>query len=93
MTSLGKTLAALAATLVSALGAQAQKAPDKAAPPAKAKSACNAIADEAACKADATCTWVAASVDKATGKQKRKAYCKSKPKAPAKKKPPEPPKK
>ena len=80
-----------------------QKAPDKAAPaapaakaekkPAKPKSACNAKADEAACKADATCAWVAALMDKTTGKQKRKAYCKTKPKPPAKKKAAEPAKK
>jgi hypothetical protein len=90
MTSFGKALAALAAISVLALGtsALAQKAP-----PAKAKSACNAIAEETACKADATCSWIAAVTDKATGKQKRKAYCKSKPRPPAKKKPPEPPKK
>jgi hypothetical protein len=57
---------------------------------AKAKSACNAITEEAACKADATCSWIAALMDKATGKQKRKAYCKTKPKPPAKKKAAEP---
>jgi hypothetical protein len=68
-----------------------QKAPEKAEPAAKtdkkvkAKSACNAITEEAACKADATCSWVAALKDAKTGKQKRKAYCKTKPKRPAKK--------
>jgi hypothetical protein len=79
-----------------------QKAPEKAAPapaakPAaktpKAKSACNAMTEEAACKADATCSWVAALMDKTTGKQKRKAYCRTKPKPPAKKKATEPAKK
>jgi hypothetical protein len=76
---------------VSAANAQ-QKAPEKAEPAAKAKSACNAIADEAACKANATCAWIAAVMDKQSGKQKRKAYCKSKPKPPVKK-PKDPPKK
>ena len=47
---------------------------------AKPKSACNAHKDATACKADKTCSWVAASVDKATGKQKRRAYCRTKPK-------------
>ena len=44
----------------------------------KAKSACNAITDEKACRADATCVWIKALVDPTTGKQKRKAYCKTK---------------
>jgi hypothetical protein len=51
---------------------------------AKPKSACNAIKEEAACKADKTCSWVAASVDAKTGKQKRRAYCRTKPKPKAK---------
>jgi hypothetical protein len=72
-----------------AFGAQAQqKAPEKA-PAAKvapkAKSACNQITDENACKANDTCSWIAALTDAKTGKQKRKAYCKTKPKAPPKK--------
>ncbi len=54
---------------------------------AKPKSACNAITEEAACKANATCSWIAALMDAKTGKQKRKAYCKTKPKRPAKKEP------
>jgi hypothetical protein len=68
-----------------------QKAPEKAEPAAKAekkakpKSACNALTEEAACKANATCAWVAALKDAKTGKQKRKAYCRTKPKPPAKK--------
>lgn len=84
--------AAAVALVFGAYSANAQqKAPEKAAPaktekkPAKAKSACNAMTEEAACKADATCTWVAALMDAKTNKQKRKAYCKSKPKPPAKK--------
>ena len=51
-------------------GAQDKKAP-------KAKSKCNAITEETACKADATCVWVPAAVIKKTGKE-RKAYCKTK---------------
>jgi hypothetical protein len=82
--------AAIAVLALFAAGAQAQqKAPEKAAPAAKAapkpKSACNAKTDETACKADATCSWVAALMDAKTGKQKRKAYCRTKSKPPAKK--------
>jgi hypothetical protein len=44
---------------------------------AKPKSKCNAITEETACKADATCIWVPAAALK-TGKE-RKAYCKGKP--------------
>lgn|GEM_PF-1290203 len=93
-------VAAAAALLILGLPAYAQqKAPDKAAPAQaaksdkKAKSACNAITEEAACKADATCAWVKALVDAKTGKQKRKAYCRTKTKPPAKKKASEPAKK
>ena len=82
---LGASAAAVALTLFAFTAQAQQKAPEKGAPAAKAKSACNAITDETACKADATCTWVAALMDKATGKQKRKAYCKTKPKPPVKK--------
>jgi hypothetical protein len=46
----------------------------------KPKSACSAHKDEASCKADTACGWVKASIDKATGKQKRRAYCRTKPK-------------
>jgi hypothetical protein len=55
---------------------------------AKPKSVCNSITEEAACKANATCAWVAALMDAKTGKQKRKAYCRTKPKPPTKKKDP-----
>ena len=50
---------------------------------AKPKSKCNAITEETACKADATCIWVPAATSAKTGKE-RKAYCKTKP-APKKK--------
>jgi len=85
--------AAAAALVLGAYSANAQqKAPEKTTPApaktekvAKAKSACNAKTEETACKADATCAWVAALMDAKTNKQKRKAYCKTKPKPPAKK--------
>ncbi len=90
-----KLIVASATAVALMLGAYSahaqQKAPEKPAPAkpekkaAKAKSACNAMTEEAACKADATCTWVAALMDAKTNKQKRKAYCKTKPKPPAKK--------
>src|SRR5262245_19792074 len=89
----------VAASLLLAVAAQAQqkapeapaakapaaKAPAAKAPAAKSKSACNQITDEATCKADATCSWIAALTDSKTGKQKRKAYCRTKSKPPAKK--------
>lgn len=59
-------------TLGGIAGAQEKKSPPK------VKSKCNSITEETACKADTTCTWIAASVDSKTGKQKRKAYCKTK---------------
>jgi hypothetical protein len=78
-------VAAMALAMFAFAAHAQQKAPEKATPAAKPKSVCNAIADEAACKANATCTWIAALMDKQTGKQKRKAYCKTKPKPPVKK--------
>ena len=98
--SWGSSAAAVTALAMFAFAADAQqKAPEKAEPAAKTekkvkpKSVCNAITEEAACKANATCTWIAALMDKQTGKQKRKAYCKSKPKPPVKKTTKEPAKK
>ena len=93
MRSIRWTLGTLAvAALMIGVTAQAQE--KKAEPAAKTekkakpKSVCNSIAEEAACKANATCAWVAALMDKTTGKQKRKAYCRTKPKPPTKKKEP-----
>jgi hypothetical protein len=87
-------LAAMFTTVALAPVAFAQeKKAEPAAKTAKPKSVCNAITEEAACKANATCTWIAALMDKQTGKQKRKAYCKSKPKPPVKKTTKEPAKK
>jgi hypothetical protein len=92
VSALGKALAAsatIAALALFAFAAQAQqKAPEKAEPTAKTakpKSVCNSITEETACKANATCTWIAAVMDKQSGKQKRRAYCKTKPKPPVKK--------
>ena len=100
MTAIAKALGAsatIAALALFAFAAQAQqKAPEKAEPaakPAKPKSVCNSITEEAACKANATCAWVAALMDAKTGKQKRKAYCRTRPKPPTKKKDKEPAKK
>ena len=66
------TAAAVFVTLATMAGAQDKKGA------AKPKSKCNAITEETACKADATCSWVPATTNSKTGKQ-RKAYCKSKP--------------
>jgi hypothetical protein len=78
----GLGAAAAMALAIFAFTADAQqKAPEKAEPVAKAKvkakSVCNAITEEAACKANTTCAWVAALMDAKTGKQKRKAYCRT----------------
>jgi hypothetical protein len=77
---LAATTAALLVTLGTIAGAQEKKATT--AP--KAKSKCNSITEETACKADATCIWIGATTNAKTGKT-RKAYCKSKP-TPSKKK-------
>ena len=52
-------------------------AQDAAKKPGKTKSACNAITEETACKANDRCRWIAAIMDEKTGKQKRKAYCRT----------------
>jgi hypothetical protein len=64
--------AAVFVTFAGFADAQQKKSSDK------PKSKCNAITEETACKADATCIWVPATTNAKTGKQ-RKAYCKSKP--------------
>ena len=43
--------------------------------------ACKTITAEADCTTRTDCGWVNASVDKKTGKEKRKAYCRTKPKS------------
>ena len=47
--------------------------------------ACKTITDNDACVAREDCSWVRASIDSKTGKEKRKAYCRVKPKTPPKK--------
>ena len=42
--------------------------------------ACRSMTAESDCTARDDCGWVQASVDKKTGKEKRKAYCRTKPK-------------
>ena len=74
MTAIGRLLGASAAAGVLLLGVAAF-AQDAAKKPAKAKSACNVLTEETACKAKDDCRWVAALMDAKTGKQKRKAYC------------------
>jgi hypothetical protein len=79
-------LSILAAALSLGAAAQAQqKSPQSSPPKGAMKSACNQISDAAKCKAEATCSWIAALTDSKTGKQKRKAYCRTKSKPPAKK--------
>ena len=46
--------------------------------------ACNSMKEQVGCAARTDCSWIAASVDSKTGKEKRKAYCRAKPKAKAK---------
>ena len=46
--------------------------------------ACKSEKDQTACTARSDCSWVAASIDSKTNKEKRKAYCRTKPKAKAK---------
>lgn len=76
MTRLSKGLIAVAsAAVLVTLGTIAGAQEKKAVP--KAKSKCNAITEETACKADATCIWIGATTNAKTGKQ-RKAYCKTK---------------
>jgi hypothetical protein len=41
--------------------------------------ACKTLKDADACRARTDCSWVKASIDSKTGKEKRKAYCRSKP--------------
>ena len=43
--------------------------------------ACKSMKMETDCTARNDCSWVQASVDKKSGKEKRKAYCRTKPKS------------
>ena len=60
-----------------ALGAGGVSAEEKKAPPT---AACKTIKDETGCVARTDCSWVKASIDPKTKKEKRRAYCRSKPK-------------
>ena len=74
--SLGISAAAIVLTALAYGGVAAQ---DKKGEPKPA--ACNSLTEETACGARTDCSWIAASVDPKTNKQKRKAYCRSKPKS------------
>jgi hypothetical protein len=50
-----------------------------------APAACNSLKEESGCEARTDCSWIAASIDEKTKKEKRKAYCRSKPKTTPKK--------
>jgi hypothetical protein len=69
--------AAVTASALLALGHMAVAQEKKKTEPA-AKSKCNAITDEKACRADTTCVWIKASIDPTTNKEKRKAHCRTK---------------
>jgi hypothetical protein len=47
---------------------------------AAAAPACKTFTKEEDCTARQDCSWVKASIDAKTGKEKRKAYCRAKPK-------------
>ena len=84
VTAISKLLgaSAAAAVLMISVAAYAQDAAKK---PVKAKSACNAVKEETACKANDSCRWIAAIMDSKTGKEKRKAYCRTQGKSTKKK--------
>ncbi len=66
--------AVLAAFAFGGVSAQEKKGVPK--PPV-----CNSLKDETACTGRDDCSWVSASIDPKTNKEKRKAYCRSKPKS------------
>jgi hypothetical protein len=77
---LNRSLAIGAAAIVlAALAYGGVSAEEKKAEPKPA--ACKSMKAEADCTARDDCSWVQASVDKKTGKEKRKAYCRVKPKS------------
>jgi hypothetical protein len=84
VTAIRKSLGVLAAAAVVLVGVSAY-GQEPAKKPVKAKSACNAITEETACKANDSCRWIAAIMDAKTGKQKRKAYCRTQSKSAKKK--------
>ena len=76
MKTSAKLLGVAAAVAVLLVGASGM-AQDAAKKPGKTKSACNAITEETACKANTSSRWIAAIMDEKTGKPKRKAYCRT----------------
>ena len=72
-----------AAVIIAALVYGGVSAQERRTAEAKA-AACNSLKDESACGDREDCSWVAASVDPKTNKEKRRAYCRSKPKSKAK---------
>jgi len=77
---LNRSLAAGAVAIVFvALAYGGVSAEEKKAEPKPA--ACKTMSAEADCTGRTDCSWVQASVDKKTGKEKRKAYCRTKPKS------------
>jgi hypothetical protein len=75
-----------AALVMSAIAYGGVSAAEKKKEAAPKPAACNSLKAEGECEARQDCTWVAAVMDKKSGKEKRRAYCRAKPKAPAKKK-------
>ena len=76
---LNRSLAIGAVAIVfAALAYGGVSAEEKAAPK---PAACKSMKAEADCTGRDDCNWVQASVDKKTGKEKRKAYCRVKPKS------------
>jgi len=72
-----------AALIIAALVYGGVSAQERRTAEAKA-AACNSLKDESACGGREDCSWIAASVDPKTNKEKRRAYCRSKPKSKAK---------
>ena len=72
-----------AAVIIAALVYGGVSAQERRTAEAKA-AACNSLKDESACGGREDCSWIAASVDPKTNKEKRRAYCRSKPKSKAK---------
>jgi len=72
-----------AALIIAALVYGGVSAQERRTAEAKA-AACNSLKDESACGGREDCSWITASVDHKTNKEKRRAYCRSKPKSKAK---------
>ena len=72
--AIGAVAIVFAALAYGGVSAEEKKAESKPA-------ACKSMKAEADCTGRDDCSWVQASVDKKTGKEKRKAYCRTKPKS------------